>query len=100
HRDDAEGYYLNATSDVSCWFVMWRMMDHPSGEAIAQPQLVSLSYHMAGRMLDAQESLESAPVSPAIKRILLEFAEAHYQIEPRKRQRPASFRGLQDRFGN
>ncbi len=100
HRDDAEGYYLNATSEVSCWFVMWRMIDHPSGEPIAQPQLVSLSYHMAGRLLDAQESLESTPVAPEIKRILLEFAEEHYQIEPKKRQRPASFRGLQDRFGN
>lgn len=100
HRDDAEGYYLNATSEVSCWFVMWRMMDHPSGEPLAEPQLVSLSYHMAGRLLDAQEHVESVPVSPDLKHTLLVFAEEHYQLEPRKRQRPASFRGLQDRFGN
>jgi hypothetical protein len=29
-----------------------------------------------------------------------EFAQAHYTPEPRKRRRPQSFRGLEDRFGN
>src|SRR3954471_14958367 len=24
-RDDAEGYYLNATTPAPCWFVLWRM---------------------------------------------------------------------------
>ncbi len=24
-KDDAEGYYLNATTPAPCWFVLWRM---------------------------------------------------------------------------
>ena len=26
-KDDAEGYYLNATTDGPSWFVLWRMED-------------------------------------------------------------------------
>jgi hypothetical protein len=31
---------------------------------------------------------------------MLGFAQEHYQPEPRKRRRPESFKGLEDRFGN
>ena len=30
-RDDAEGYYLNATTQAPCRFVMYRMDEHPTG---------------------------------------------------------------------
>ena len=36
HRDDAEGYYLNATTDAPCWFVLWRMEEEPS--VAAEPE--------------------------------------------------------------
>ncbi len=80
-RDDAEGYYLNVTTPAPCWFVMWRMEDEATvaDEPIARPQIVTLSYHDAGRWLDAQE---------------------HYTPEPKRRKRPDSFKPLQDRFGN
>src|SRR3954469_948201 len=49
-RDDAEGYYLNATTDAPCWFVLWRMEEQPSvaDETIARPTAVTVSYHDAG----------------------------------------------------
>lgn len=101
-RDDAEGYYLNVTTEAPCWFVMWRMEEEAglADEPIARPQIVTLSYHDAGRWLDAQEQLEQVPAPPDIVAWVREFSEAHFVPEPKKRKRPASFLPLQDRFGN
>jgi len=100
-RDDAEGYYLNATTPAPCWFVLWRMDEEASvaAEPIARPVMVSLSYHDAGRWLDAQETVEQVPAPEGVVAWLREFVETHYVQEPKKRQRPQSFKGLQDRFG-
>ena len=59
-RDDAEGYHLNVTTDAPCWFVLWRMEEEAgvTDEPIPLPTAVSLSYHDAGRWLDAQETVE------------------------------------------
>lgn len=101
-RDDPEGYYLNYTATAPCWFVLWRMEEEPSiaVEPIARPAMVSLSYHDAGRWLDAQESCEQVPAPQEVVDWMRAFAEAHYEPEPRKRRRPESFRRLEDRFGN
>ncbi len=66
--DDAEGYLLNVTSPDPCFFVMWRMEERValSEELVAVPERVSLSYHDAGRWLDAQETIEQVPASPDI----------------------------------
>ena len=61
--------------------------------------MVSLSYHDAGRWLDAQETVEQVPAPEGVVAWLREFVETHYVQEPKKRQRPQSFKGLQDRFG-
>ena len=100
-RDEAEGYVLNATSPAPCWFVLWRMEEEATlaDAPIARPAAVSLSYHEAGRWLDAQETVEQLPAPPEVVAWLRAFAEAHYAPEPRRRQRPQSFQGLQDRFG-
>ena len=97
--DDAEGYWLNATSPTPCWFVMWRMIEQEGQPARAEPQAVSLSYHDAGRWLDAQETVETIPAPADVVQWALAFAEHHYVPEVKKRQRPQSFRGLTDRFG-
>jgi hypothetical protein len=100
-RDEAEGYHLNVTTPAPCWFVMWRM-DEEAGvadEPIARPVVVSLSYHEAARWLDAQETVEQVPAPPHIVEWMRAFAQAHYEIEPKKRKRPESFRRLEDRFG-
>lgn len=101
-RDDAEGYYLNATTPAPCWFVMWRIEEQASvaEEPIARPEIVTLSYHDAGRWLDAQETVEQVPAPAEVIDWMREFADHHYVPEPRKRKRPESFKPLQDRFGN
>ncbi len=101
-RDDAEGYYLNATTPAPCWFVLWRMDEEPTvdEEPIARPAMVTVSYHDAGRWLDAQETVEQVPAPPEVVAWFKAYADEHYQIEPKKRKRPDSFKPLTDRFGN
>ena len=99
---DAEGYYLNATTEQPCFWVVWRMEEEASvaEEPLAIPQVVTLSYHDAGRWLDAQETVEQVPAAPEVVEVLRAFVAVHYQPEPKRRKRPDSFRPLQDRFGN
>lgn len=99
---DAEGYYLNVTTERPCFWVVWRSEDIPAlaDEAIAVPQIVTLSYHDAGRWLDAQENVEQVPASIDVAEWLQAFVDEHHVLEARRRQRPQSFRTLQDRFGN
>lgn len=101
-RDDADGYYLNITTPAPCWFVLWRMEEEPgvAAEPIAMPVVVTLSYHDAGRWLDAQETVEQVPAPVEVIEWVRGFVDEHYVQEPRKRRRPQSFRALQDRFGN
>lgn len=89
HRDEAEGYWLNLSSGSPVWFVMWRSDEQDASRA--WPELVSLSYHMAGRLLDAQERVDNVPLSAEVVRSLQDFTDLHYRPEPKKRRRPASF---------
>ena len=100
-RDDAEGYYLNASTQAPCWFVLWRMEEEASvaQDPIPRPAMVSLSYHDAGRWLDAQETVEQVPAPPHVVEWMRAFVDEHHVLEPKKRQRPQSFKPLQDRFG-
>ncbi|ALK89444.1 DUF3305 domain-containing protein [Limnohabitans sp. 63ED37-2] len=98
--DDAEGYWLNLTSPTPSFFVMWRLQEGRDGqEELAVPQALSLSYHDAGRWLDAQETVENVPASPEVVARLQAFTDAFYVPEVKRRQRPQSFQGLTDRFG-
>lgn len=101
-RDDAEGYHLNVTTAAPCWFVLWRMEEEATiaQEPIPRPVAVSLSYHDAGRWLDAQETVEQVPAPAEVVEWMSAFAEAHYVPEPKRRKRPDSFKPLQDRFGS
>ena len=100
--DDADGYYLNVTTDAPCWFVLWRMEDEASvaDEPIAKPEMVSLSYVDAGRWLDAQETVEQVSAPADVVDWLRAFVLEHRVEEPKRRKRPESFRSLTDRFGN
>ena len=99
---DAEGYYLNATTAQPCFWVVWRMQESgvESVEPLAVPQTVTLSYHDAGRWLDAQETVEQVPAPAAVVQWMREFVDTHHVLEAKRRQRPQSFKSLQDRFGN
>ena len=62
--------------------------------------MVTLSYHDAGRWLDAQENVEQVPAPAQVIEWMMAFVQEHYVQEPKRRKRPESFRTLTDRFGN
>ena len=101
-KDDAEGYYLNATTPAPCWFVLWRMEEEATlaDEPLARPVMVTLSYHDAGRFLDAQETVEQVPAPADVIAWMRAFIDEHHVVEPKRRKRPESFKPLTDRFGN
>ena len=94
-RDEAEGYYLNLTTAQPVWFVMWRIDDEDPSRA--RPEVVTLSYNEAGRLLDAQERVDSVPLPADVRGWLQTYADAHYRPEPKRRQRPASFQRPEQR---
>jgi hypothetical protein len=94
-RDQAEGYHLNLSSGTPVWFVVWRVDD--ADPSRAWPETVSLSYHEAGRWLDAQERVDNVPLAPELAAWLQAYTDEHYQPEPKRRQRPQSFVSPGDR---
>ncbi len=100
--DDADGYHLNVSTPQPCFWVVWRMEEEPAhgDECIAIPQTVTLSYHDAGRWLDAQETVEQVPAPAEVLGWLQAFVDEHHVQELKRRKRPESFKTLQDRFGN
>jgi hypothetical protein len=95
HRDEAEGYHLNLTSGAPVWFVMWRVDD--ADPSRARPEIVTLSYNEAGRLLDAQERVDNVPLPASVVPWLQEYTDRHYRPEPKKRSRPPSFRAPRER---
>ncbi|MDP1693140.1 MAG: DUF3305 domain-containing protein [Burkholderiaceae bacterium] len=93
--DEAEGYYLNLSSGAPVWFVMWRGVEADPSQA--RPELVTLSYNEAGRLLDAQERVDNVPLSAEAREWLAAFTQEHYKPEPKQRKRPASFQRPEDR---
>jgi len=99
-RDDAEGLFLNLSTERPAVWVMWRPDESGAADALPAPQIVTLSYTDAGRWLDAQERVDQVPASGAMVDWLRAFVTEHYQPEAKRRKRPESFRSLTDRFGN
>ena len=94
-RDEAEGYHLNLSSGAPVWFVMWRQ--HHEDPARAWPEMVTLSYNEAARLLDAQERVDTVHLQGPVQTWLQAFTDLHYRPEPRQRKRPPSFRSPQER---
>jgi hypothetical protein len=95
HRDEGEGYHLNLSSGSPVWFVMWRVADDDPSRA--WPELVTLSYNEAGRLLDAQERVDNVPLPPDLRQWLQAYTDEVYRPEPKRRQRPASFQSPERR---
>jgi hypothetical protein len=95
HRDEAEGYYLNLTSGAPVWFVMWRIDDEDPSRA--WPEMVTLSYNEAGRLLDAQERVDNLPLPDELCAWLQAFVDEHHRPEPKQRRRPQSFKAPGER---
>jgi len=95
YRDEAEGYYLNVSSEVPSVFVSLRI-DEASGDPY--PFQATLSYNEAARWMDASERVERVAASPEIAGWATDWVAANYRPEPKKRQRPKSFRGKEGRL--
>ena len=93
--DESEGYYLNLSTGTPVWFVMWRVTEGDPSQA--RPELVTLSYNEAGRLLDAQERVDNVPLQAPVAAWLGEFTDLHYKPERKQRRRPASFRRPEER---
>lgn len=94
-RDEAEGYYLNATSPEPSVFVSIRQ-DEASDDAY--PFQATLSYNEAARWMDGSERVERAQAWPELAAWMAEWVERNYRPEPKVRQRPRSFAGKEGRL--
>lgn len=88
--DEAEGYYLNASSEVPSVFVSVRN-DEATGDLY--PFQATLSYNEAARWMDGGEKVERVVVWPELAAWLGQWVEDNYRPEPKRRQRPKSFEG-------
>jgi Protein of unknown function (DUF3305) len=86
HPTEAEGYYLNITSDTPLVFVMWRVSEDGS-EPAALPEIITVSYNQAGRIMDAGERVDPVPMPEAILAWMRPFVTEHYKPEPRRKMK-------------
>ena len=106
--DEAEGYYLNVSATTPAWFVMWRLEEDieryideqslslaKSETSFAVPHRICVSYNEAARLLDGGESVDTIPLSEQHASWLQEYVNDNYRPEPKKRHKPASFKGAQ-----
>ena len=95
YHDEAEGYYLNASSELPSVFVSLRM-DEATGDPY--PFQATLSYNEAARWMDSNERVERTPAWPELAAWMAEWVGENYRPEPKKRQRPKSFAGKEGRL--
>lgn len=92
HRDEAEGYYLNVSSQRPSVFVLWRMEDEQ-----ALPVEVTVSSEEAARWMDGGHSVDRVSMPSEIFAWLGAWVEKNYRPEPMQRIKPRSFRHPKDR---
>jgi hypothetical protein len=89
NRTEAEGYYLNLTTDQPVAFVEWELTDKG-----AEPRFITLSYHEAARRMDGGAQVDAVPMPSEWLPWLASFTQQHLQIpEKKRRAKPASFQG-------
>ena len=94
-HDEAEGYYLNSSSEAPSVFVSLRIDEAASD---AYPFQATLSYNEAARWMDGGERVERAVMWPELAAWMGAFVEENYRPEPKKRQRPRSFEGKEGKL--
>ena len=95
-RDEADGYYMNVTTEQPSVFILWRM-EARMGADCAVPQYVTVSYAEAGRWMDAGERVDRVTMPREMWEWVGGYVERNYRPEPKKKQRPQSFRQPKDR---
>jgi hypothetical protein len=86
HPTEAEGYFLNITSDTPLVFIMWRAAEDGS-EPAARVEVVTVSYNQAGRIMDGGERVDPVPMPEAILEWMRPYVAEHYKPEPRRKVR-------------
>jgi hypothetical protein len=86
HPSEAEGYFLNISSEAPLVFVMWRPAEDGQ-EPAARPESVTVSYNQAGRLMDGGERVDPVPMPQAILDWIRPFVAEHYKPEPRRKVR-------------
>lgn len=91
HRHEADGYYLNLTTEQPFAFVEWE----PGEEGgPARPLWVTLSYDEAARRMDGGATVEGVPMPPEWLHWLAAYTEEHFvPFKKKERARPKSFKG-------
>ena len=98
HRDEAEGYYMNVSSEAPKIFVLWRMAEEDEAQQPgALPVEITASYDEAGRWMDGGHQIDNVPMPPEIFAWVGEYVEKNYKPEPKKRKKPRSFVHPKDR---
>lgn len=83
-RDEAEGYYLNVSTNEPKVFVMWRKEE---GHEIAMPVMVTVSYGEAARGMDSSENVDAVYMPAEIMAWVGDYVENNYRPEPKKQGR-------------
>ncbi len=78
--DEAEFYFANITLPEPRVFIMWRFEND-----LARPALVTVSYGVAARMMDAGEQVDGVPMPEAIRDWVAAFVNRHYKPEEKKK---------------
>jgi Protein of unknown function (DUF3305) len=78
--DEAEGYYLNVTTQAPVIFVHWRLGDVP------QALFVTLSYNEAGRLMDGGEMVDTVAMPDEMQAWLTQYVNLIYQPEQKKKK--------------
>lgn len=88
HRSEGEGYYLNLTAPEPKVFVMWRMLEPEAlveGGPAARPELATVSYNEAARMLDGGEQVDAVPLPAEVRAWMEPFVAENYKPEPKRK---------------
>jgi uncharacterized protein DUF3305 len=93
--DEAEGYYLNASSEAPSVFVSIR---HDEDGADPYPFQATLSYNEAARWMDGGEKVDRCVAWPDLAAWMGEWVEQNYRPEPKQRRKPRSFEGKEGRL--
>jgi len=91
-KADADGYYLNVSTNEPKIFVLWR---DEGGRGV--PSHVTASYSEASCWMEGGEQVDPVPMPAELYAWVGAFVEMHYRPEPKKRVRPQSFRHPKDR---
>ena len=94
-RDEAEGYYLNASSGEPSVFVSIR---HDEEGSDPYPFQATLSYNEAARWMDGGEKVDRVVAWPDLAEWMGAWVEQNYRPEPKKRQKPRSFEGKEGKL--